>query len=137
VSKDRGSSDPKFLTVEQVLALHGRQLERFGGGSGVRDHGLLESAVAQPQATFGDTLLHDGLFQLAGAYLFHIVSNHPFVDGNKRAGLLSALTFLRLNGVSVVHGSEALYELTLGVAAGQIDKAIVALELERIAQLKR
>jgi death on curing protein len=127
-------SDPEFLTVEHALALHQRQLERFGGGSGVRDLGLLESAVAQPQASFDGTLMHDGLLEMAAAYLFHVVSNHPFVDGNKRTGLLAALTFLQLNGIRIHHESEALYELTMGLAAGRIDKATVTIELERIAQ---
>jgi death-on-curing protein len=136
VSTDPESSDPEFLTVEQVLALHQRQLERFGGGSGVRDHGLLESAVAQPQATFDGVFVHNGLFELAAAYLFHLVSNHPFVDGNKRVGLLAALTFLGLNGVTMLDGSEALSELTMGVATGRTDKATVAMELERIARSK-
>jgi death-on-curing protein len=129
------SSDPEFLLVEHVLALHRRQLERFGGGNGIRDQGLLESAVAQPQATFDGTLVHAGLFEMAAAYLFHVVSNHPFVDGNKRTGLLAALTFLQLNGVRISHGTEALYELTMGVATSRIDKATVAIELERIAAL--
>lgn len=71
---------------------------------------------------------------MAAAYLFHIVSNHPFVDGNKRAGLLSALVFLDVNGISVDHPSDALYALTMGVAEGRIDKAAVAAELERIAR---
>lgn len=132
-----GVDIPTFLTVEEVLALHQRQLARFGGGAGLRDRGLLESAVAQPQASFGGVFAHDGLFAMAAAYLFHIVANHPFIDGNKRAGLLASTTFLHLNGVRVLHGSEALYELTMGVAEGRIDKAAVALELERVAQLSR
>lgn len=126
--------DIEFLTVEVVLALHHRQLERFGGGAGLRDLGLLESAVAQPQASFGGTYVHDGLFAMAAAYLFHIISNHPFVDGNKRAGLLAAQVFLDVNGVRVEHGSEAFYALTLGVAEGRIGKPAVAAELERIAK---
>ncbi len=76
-----------FLDADEVLDLHAAQLEVFGGGSGLRDRGLLESAVAQPQASFGGQYAHDGLFATAAAYLFHIVSNHPFIDGNKRAGL--------------------------------------------------
>jgi len=128
--------NPEFLTVEQVLMLHQRQLERFGGGAGLRDQGLLESAVAQPQASFGGELAHDGLFAMAAAYLFHIVSNHPFVDGNKRVGLLAAMTFLHINGIRILHGSEALYALTIGVAEGRIDKAAVTAELERIARSK-
>jgi death-on-curing family protein len=96
----------EFLTVEVVIALHQRQLERFGGGAGLRDRGLVESAVAQPQASFGGTYVHEGLFAMAAAYLFHIVSNHPFVDGNKRAGLLAAQVFLDLNGITLEHDSE-------------------------------
>lgn len=126
----------EFLTVEVVLALHQRQLDRFGGGAGLRDLGLLESAVAQPQASFGGTYAHEGLFVMAAAYLFHIVSNHPFVDGNKRTGLLAAQVFLDVNGVSLEHESEAFYALTIGVAEGRIAKSAVAAELERIAKSK-
>ena len=126
--------DIVFLDVDDVIELHASQLELFGGGAGLRDQGLLESAVAQPQASFGGQLAHDGLFAMAAAYLFHLVSNHPFVDGNKRIGLLAALVFLDLNGVSIAHPTEALYELTMGVAEGRIDKAAIAAELERIAK---
>lgn len=127
-------AETEFLTVEVVLALHQRQLDRFGGGEGLRDRGLLESAVAQPQASFGGTYAHDGLFAMAAAYLFHIVANHPFVDGNKRVGLLAAQVFLDVNGVTLEHDSEAFYALTMGVAEGRIDKPAVAAELERIAK---
>lgn len=123
-----------FLPVEVVLALHRRQLDRYGGSPGLRDRGLLESAVAQPQASFGGVYAHEGLVAMAAAYLFHIVSNHAFVDGNKRAGLLAAQVFLHLNGVVLLHESEAFYELTMGVAEGRIVKATVAAELERIAK---
>ena len=89
--------DIVFLDVDDIIELHASQLELFGGGAGLRDQGLLESAVAQPQASFGGHLAHDGLFAMAAAYLFHLVSNHPFVDGNKRIGLIAALVFLDLN----------------------------------------
>ena len=126
----------EFLSVDVVLALHRRQLARFGGGEGLRDRGLLESAVAQPQSSFGGTYANDGLFAMAAAYLFHIVSNHPFVDGNKRAGLLAAQVFLDVNGVTLEHDSQAFYALTMGVAEGRIDKPAVAAELERIAKVR-
>ena len=126
--------EPEFLDVEDVLEIHATQLEVYGGSAGLRDRGLLESAVAQPQASFGGQLAHDGLFAMAAAYLFHIVSNHPFVDGNKRAGLLAAVVFLDLNGINLDRPSEALYELTIGVAEGRIGKPVVAAELERIAR---
>jgi death on curing protein len=127
------TDEPLFLDLDDVVELHANQLEVFGGGDGLRDRGLLESAVAQPQASFGGAYTHESLFAMAAAYLFHIVSNHPFVDGNKRAGLLSAIVFLDVNGISIEHPSEALYDLTMGVAEGRIDKAAVAVELERIA----
>ena len=129
------TAEIEFLSVEEVLDIHAAQLERYGGGGGLRDRGLLESAVAQPQATFDGAFVHEDLFAMAAAYLFHIVSNHPFVDGNKRAGLLAALVFLDLNGVAIEHGSTALYDLTVAVAHGGARKVEVAAELRRIAQV--
>lgn len=130
------SDEPLFLDTEDVIELHATQLEIYGGSPGLRDRGLLESAVAQPQTSFAGEFAHDGLFAMAAAYLFHIVSNHAFVDGNKRAGVLSAVVFLDVNGISINHPSEALYELTMGVAEGRIEKPAVAAELERIAKSK-
>ena len=100
------NDEPTFLNVDDVLDLHAAQLELYGGGAGLRDRGLLESAVAQPQTSIGGAFVHDGLFAMAAAYLFHIVSNHPFVDGNKRTGLLAALVFLDLNGIAIEHPSQ-------------------------------
>jgi death-on-curing protein len=114
--------EPFFLTVADVLALHELQLDRYGGSSGVRDPGLLESALLQAQAGFGGQYLHEDLTSMAAAYLFSIVKNHPFIDGNKRAGLASALTFLDLNGIPIAHSSEVLYETTMAVAEGRLDK---------------
>ena len=74
--------NPIFLETDDVLAVHAEQIERFGGADGVRDRGLLESALAQPMVTFGDNFLHEDLYAMAAAYLFHIVQNHPFIDGN-------------------------------------------------------
>jgi death-on-curing protein len=129
------AEDLVFLDVDDVLELHAAQLGVFGGGEGLRDRGLLESAVAQPQTSFGGQYAHDGLFAMASAYLFHLVSNHPFVDGNKRAGLLSALVFLDLNGITLARPADELYVLTMGVAEGRLDKPAIARELERIAKL--
>jgi death-on-curing protein len=94
-------TDPIFLELEDVLLIHEEQLPRYGGSPGVRDLGLLESAVAMPRATAGGEFLHDGLFAMAAAYAFHIAQNQPFLDGNKRTGLLAALVFLDLNGVAI------------------------------------
>lgn len=128
------SGDPLFLDVDDVLEMHASLLEIHGGSAGLRDRGLLESAVAQPQTSFGGELVHEGLFAMAAAYLFHIASNHPFVDGNKRTGMLAAVVFLDVNGIGIDHPSDDIYELTMGVAEGRIDKSAIAAELERIAR---
>lgn len=116
---------PEFLSIEDVLEIHALQLERFGGIAGLRDEGLLASAIAQPEATFGGEFVHDGLFAMASAYLFHIVKNHPFLDGNKRTGLLSALVFLDVNGVVLERESPSLYNLTMAVAEGRATKEAI------------
>jgi death-on-curing protein len=117
---------PVFLTVDEVLALHEHQIAVYGGSPGLRDFGLLESAAATPSASFGGELLHASLPEMAAAYLYHLTSNHAFVDGNKRVGLAAALTFLRLNGLRETCSGDALVELTLGVADGSLSKAEVA-----------
>jgi death-on-curing protein len=88
-----------FLSIEDVLAIHANQLENYGESSGIRDIGLLESAIAMPRAGMGEEYFHKDIFDMASAYLFHIVKNHPFIDGNKRVGVVSAFVFLRLNGL--------------------------------------
>ncbi len=123
----------EFISVDEVLALHAQQLQRFGGAAGLRDHKLLESAVAQPQATFDGAFLHHDLFEMAAAYLYHLVRNHAFVDGNKRTGLLAALTFLDLDGAPIQCGTDALYDMTMAVAQGRLHKAQVAEVLRRLA----
>ena len=115
-----------FLTVEDVLILHAAQVDLYGGHRGVRDMGLLESAVAQPQATSGGEFCHEFPFAMAAAYLFHIVGNHPFLDGNKRTGLVAALVFLDLNGIEVDAPAGSLHDLTVSVATGRAGKAEVA-----------
>jgi len=121
--------NPVFLSVEDVLALHAKQLARFGGADGVRDIAVLESAVAQPQVRFGGAFLHPDLIAMGAAYLFHLVQGHAFVDGNKRVGLLSTLVFLDINGVQLDGDSEQLYALTMKVAQGRLDKEAIGQEL--------
>jgi death-on-curing protein len=117
---------PAFLTLDEVLAIHAHQVSRYGGTLGIRDATLLDSALAMPEATFGGDLLHPTLCEQAAAYLFHLVKNHPFLDGNKRVGLATALAFLRLNDVRIEATDDELVELVLGVAAGPLSKADVA-----------
>lgn len=117
---------PVFLTLDEVLALHADQLERYGGDPGVRDVGLLESALATPRATLGGAFLHGSLPEMAAAYLFHLVGSHPFVDGNKRVGLAAAIAFLGLNALWLEAEPDDLAELVLRVARGEATKAEVA-----------
>jgi len=124
---------PEFLDLEEVLAIHALQLDEFGGIAGVRDRGLLESAVEQARATAFGELLHAELFEMAAAYLFHIVKNHAFLDGNKRTALVAALVFLDINGVSLERDDERLYELTMAAAEGRADKQQIATQLRKLA----
>ncbi len=127
-------TDPEFVTVDDVVELHAVQLTRYGGAAGLRDRALLDSAVAQPMASFGGAWLHPDLWMMAAAYLFHLVQNHPFVDGNKRTGLLTALVFLALNGVVIAQATPALYDLTVAVAEGRLDKPAIAAALQQLAE---
>jgi death-on-curing protein len=115
-----------FLTLDEMLALHADQITRYGGRLGVRDLGLLQSALAVPAATFGGGYLHGSTEEMAAAYLFHLVRNHPFGDGNKRAGLIAMLAFLGLNGLRLDADPEKLGDLVVGVATGTLTKADAA-----------
>jgi death-on-curing protein len=125
---------PLFLDLQRVLRTHISLIEHYGGAVGVRDIGLLHSAIAMPQASFGGSFLHNDLFEMAAAYLYHIVQNHPFVDGNKRTGSACAIIFLALNGIELQGDEEGLVELTLAVAKGQIGKRQIAEFLRKIVQ---
>ncbi|QQE65342.1 death-on-curing protein [Leptolyngbya sp. BL0902] len=120
---------PKFLTIEAVLRLHDRQIERFGGTAGLRDQGLLDSALAQPQATFGGEWLHPTLADQAAAYLYHLSRNHPFVDGNKRTAFAVMMTFLRVNGYRLTLTDDDAYDLVMQVAQRQVEKDALAARL--------
>ena len=124
---------PRFLDMNKVIRAHLSLIERYGGETGVRDAGLLHSAIAMPQASFGGEYLHTDLFEMAAAYLFHIVQNHPFVDGNKRAGATAAIIFLKINKVNIQVDEEALVDLTLRVATGQAGKKEIAEFFRRLA----
>ncbi|MGB4440638.1 MAG: type II toxin-antitoxin system death-on-curing family toxin [Coriobacteriia bacterium] len=120
------NAGPRFLSVEEVLELHEQLVQRFGGSHGLRDLGMLESAVAMPQAGFGDSYLHDDVFEMAAAYLFHIVMNHPFIDGNKRAGTHAALVFLADNGYAIELSQDEKYDLVIGICEGTVTKKQLA-----------
>jgi len=112
----------RYLSAADVLLIHRDTLEHEGGIEGVRDMGLLESAVATPRQQLFGVELHPGMATKAAAYLYHIAMNHPFFDGNKRAAALAALVFLQVNGAQRLPKPDDLEEATQGVAAGQISK---------------
>ncbi|MDD6032333.1 MAG: type II toxin-antitoxin system death-on-curing family toxin [Oscillospiraceae bacterium] len=111
----------KILTKQQVLALHSALVGRFGGTDGVRDMGVLESALAAPFQTFGGEPLCPSLLAKAARLGFGLVSNHPFLDGNKRIGAHAMLVFLALNGVRPVYTQRELIELILSAARSEAD----------------
>lgn len=122
--------DPLFLTLDEVLSLHAEQIRLFGGSPGIRDVGLLQSAIGSVEATFSGTFLHETIFSMAATYLYAICRNHPFIDGNKRTAVAAALVFLDLNGAEIEADEDAFYDLVIGVAEGRISKASVTVFLE-------
>ena len=112
------SDEPCWLTREAVLAIHAQLLARFGGGAGIREDNMLESALAKPRQlrAYGQP----NVYEMAAAYAFGIVKNHPFVDGNKRAGFVAAYTFLGINGFDFTAPEEEAVIFTRGLAAGEI-----------------
>ena len=119
-------SIPLFLTLDEVLQLHDYQTRQHGGDPAVLDMGKLESAIAQPRQMFAGEYLHADLASMAAAYLYHIVQNHAFADGNKRTGTHAAIAFLGINGCDLDYPPDATEQLVLGVAQGQISKEQVA-----------
>lgn len=118
---------PAFLTLNEILYIHQEQIRRLGGSEGVRDMGLLQSALAMPEAGFGGQFLHEDIFQMAAAYFFHLALNHPFVDGNKRVAAMAADVFLELNGYRLPPScGEAFEKITFDAAQGKIEKSVIA-----------
>lgn len=112
-------------------------IAEFGGDPGLRDRGLLESAVAMPRAMFSGNYLHPGLPAMAAAYHFHLCVNHPFVDGNKRVAVATAEVFLLVNGSELTAADRDLEEMTIGVAAGTISKEQVKVFFESNTRRRR
>jgi death-on-curing protein len=125
---------PEFLEINDVLTIHQILLEQLGGMPGIRDEGLLESAVSQPKATFFGELLHSTIHAQAAAYLYHLAKNHPFLDGNKRTAFGAMEAFLRLNGYNLNFSDEQAYQIVLQVAEGEISKEDLAQLLEQHLQ---
>lgn len=120
-----------FLTLEDVLYIHEDQISRYGGMHGVRDLGLLESAIAQPMMQFQNQYLHKNIYDMASAYIYHLCLNHPFFDGNKRTALVTMILFLRLNDVFLNCEDEKVETLVIKIATKKISKPKIALFLRK------
>jgi death-on-curing protein len=125
------------LTVDIVKEIHGMVLAEFGGSGGIRDEGLLHSAVAAPQATYGSESPFADMPEVAAAYLFYICRNHPFIDGNKRAAMTAAIVFLRLNGIEPAPDSDKWETLVLDVASSKLDRDGTTKRLKALLPRKR
>lgn len=112
----------RYLSLSEVLQIHRRLIESFGGASGIRDLGALKSAVAQPRATFGGKDLYPTATKKAGSLCFSIVRNHAFVDGNKRVGHAAMEVLLYLNGYEIDASIDEQEKIILAVAAGELDR---------------
>ena len=114
----------RYLTLIEVLELHRRILEQSSGALGIRDMGLLESAIAQPRMTFGGEDLYPSLLEKAAALGFSIIMNHPFVDGNKRTGHAATETFLVLNRVEINASVDEQERVVLAIASGKLEREV-------------
>ena len=126
---------PIFLSLDEVLEIHDNQLERFGGRPGILNLSLLESALAQPQATFDGQFLLADLIEMAAAYLFHIVQNHPLQNGNEHVGAVAAIVFLLINGLDIELTNEQLESLVLETASGELKREQIAARLRGIVRV--
>lgn len=118
-----------FITLQEIIEDQDEIITKYGGVRGIRDIGLLASAIDMPKATMFSEYLHPTIFDKAAAYLYHIIRNHPFIDGNKRAGTVAALTFLRQNNVVIQFTEKeesAFEELIVNTAEGKIIKEQIA-----------
>jgi death-on-curing protein len=122
-------SEPTWITKEILITVHAELLNRFGGLSGIRDEGLLDSALNRPKHLF--SFSRPTLFQMAASYAHGVVKNHPFLDGNKRTGFMSAYIFLGVNGWSLEAPEEEAVLETLSLAAGETSEEAYATWLER------
>ena len=116
----------KFVPEEIVPILHRDLLQRYGGKPGIRDAGLLSSALSQPRMTYGGKFVHRTVFEKASAYGFHLCSNHPFIDGNKRVAFVVMVLFLSQNGYELTANEEAAFEMMMAVADGKVKKPALA-----------
>ena len=127
--------DCVHLSVEIVREMHAEALRKFGGSDGVRDENLLASAVLTPQSSFGGKSPYADLVEIAGAYLFYLCGNHPFIDGNKRTAMMAAIVFLRLNEIEPAPDSDEWERLVLDVASSKLDREETTRRLRKLVKV--
>ena len=125
--------EPKFLSIAEVLYLHDVSLRRYGGSAGIREHGLIESAVGSAQNAFWYG--RGGLFEIAAAYAFHLAEAQSFIDGNKRTAAASAISFLRKNGARFPKDDGSIYRAMIEVAEKKSNKTGLAVVLKNLAEI--
>jgi death-on-curing protein len=126
-----------FLTPDEVVDLHQEEIRRFGGDAGLRDAGLMESAVMAPQQTFDGEFLYQTIYEMAAALWHGLVCNHAFIDGNKRIGALSADVFLLANGIRMTLSNDEVISITLSMATGGLNRTELADLIARNTELLR
>lgn len=126
--------NPLFLTLAEALEIHLDQIKHYGGDNSMRDLGLLQSALAQPEASFGGEWLHADIFYMAAAYTYHICKNHPFIDGNKRTALACGLVFLELNGITIQDPKQKLRDAMWKMANSEYKKNDFAKLLKSLSE---
>lgn len=117
----------KFLSLQDVKLIQINQINRYGGLHGLRDENLLDSAINYPRATFDQKYLHTDIYHMASSYMYAIIKNHPFLDGNKRTGLIVAILFLAYNDIFINASDEELFDLTVAMAQSKITETDAAI----------
>lgn len=126
--------EPRFLSVAEVLYLHDESLARYGGSAGIRDRGLIESALGSAQNAFGYG--RGRLFEITAAYAFHPAESQAFIDGNKRTAAASAVSFLGKNGVGFPKDDGSLYRAMIEIAEKKLDKTGLAAVLKQLTEMQ-
>jgi death on curing protein len=116
----------RYLSIQEVIDIHDQIIDMYGGSFGLRDLGLLASAVEMPKSKFEKKILHPTIFDKASAYLYHICKNHPFIDGNKRTAAVSALVFLEDNEISLKIDEIEYENIIVDLAIGNINKKFIS-----------
>jgi death-on-curing protein len=121
-----------FMPKNVIIYFHEQLILNYGGSHGLRDENLLDSALEQPKATFGEKYLHDSIMKMAAAYGYHLCNNHPFIDGNKRIALVAMDIFLQRNGFEIIASEKDIFNLIMELASGNLSKESLANWLKNV-----